>query len=169
MTYTIPQTPDIDGLRRFLRTDAARYLYVLGDLDPVYKDYATYYPAVDESGVVHGLASTFEGLAPYTVSICGETEVLTMCLEAIPKRDGHFRLKCAREHIDVLSEHLTIVAKDRYQRLVFRGNPPLEKDPGVIWLTPNDMRAIEELMPFYPRAYIYITVPQGRALSGDLA
>ena len=154
MNVSLPEIPDIDAIRRFLRSDPARYLYILGDLDPAYRQHSAFYTVTGDNGDIRALASTFEGLAPYTISLCGAADAMAGCLAAIPRREGHFRLKCSAVHLDLLPEYMTIVARDSYQRLVFKGNPPLERDPGVIWLTPGDLRAIDELLPFYPRAYI---------------
>lgn len=150
-------TTDLERVRRFLAEDPITTAYMLGDLDPMYAHYCTWWTAT-ESGRDIAVVLAYGGFSAPVVLTYGAAEgvaaILETHLEAIPQR----------ALIHILPEHLAVVDEfyhlERLRPMVRMGlrasgfapddRPEPEGYAAPAKLTHRDTGDIMALFTFYP-------------------
>ena len=149
----VEQITDRNELREFLTRDKLANAYLLGNLDPAFFPFCSWYGARRDDGGLGSLLLIYQGLSLPVAFMVGDKpnfeEFLVDAKEHLPER---FHFHVLEHHIDTVRSVFDCSDTMRMHRMGLekQGYQPLESTEDVERLGHRDTAAIMELYEHYP-------------------
>lgn len=148
---------DPASLRPFLAEDAVASAYMLGDLDPLYAGYCTWYASAVEDSV-DSVLLVYEGLSAPTVLTHGTVEGQAAILEAfVHDLPDHAHAHLGGRHAELFASHFELRSTRIMSRMAARRDqltlPAPDPTAPVVALGHRDTAELMELSRHYPESF----------------
>ncbi len=152
-SLAIERVSDREELCRHLQDDRFANAYLLGDLDPDYFPFCTWFVARDREGSIESIVTYYEGLSLPAVRATGSRygvdRIFEECQGQFPDR---FHFHVVEPHLEAVQRRFEVHHLCKMQRMgLARGHyEPSDLDERVRRLDHRDTAAIMELYEHYP-------------------